>query len=364
MGRSPMIKEEDCSIPLPSPVSDEVMDEGDAWMNPTPDMNRTALLSTILVVAGLARMFRLLKLAEIPLETLRIYDAHFEKVLKSFPRHHQHQNTDHADLTELYHAIYLHNARLVLHRHNLAPDCDPQARSRAIENCTAVARSTAALVRKCMQDLPSTKEPVAFQRQKTWEERVKFASSDFVCTHVWRCTLWLLHQRYFSEARDCAHFSQALGDSRPVNIACGRYLDFFLAQLIQKSKQKIVLDSDEELLAYASGDLQANYECSWIWEHGAVRSKSRQDTGEHLDPVKVGEVSTAEAQSAEWAGWGKVVELVDELAREQHSVHSVREDVTLSKVRQGPIHLPPLVASPSPSAASTPRDRLSIKDLL
>ena len=363
VGRSPMIKEEDCSIALPYPVSDDYIDDGSAWMHPTPDMKTTALLPTIRVIGPIARLLKVLKLTEIPQDTVQVYDSHFEKVLDTFPGHHQIQNPEYLDPVEMIHLIYLQNARLALHRHNLKPDCGAQTRSRAVENCVYTASSTARLLRKCMQDVPSSKSLIGLDSRGAWEEPIKSSGSAFICTHVWRCTLFLLFRLDFEAASVCAKFSSILGNLRAVNTACGRYLDFFLAHLLQKLKQQTDPATDEELIAYVSGDLQGNYESSWVWqddEEGLQRCKpllklparTADDTGQK----GIGE-------DVEWAGWDKIVRLIDGLAVEQQQSRGAHRAAP-GVAQMPPIQLPPLVASPSPSTATTPRDRLSIKDLL
>lgn len=362
MGRAPMIKEEDCLVSTPSPVSDDFISDGTAWMDPTPEMKMTALLPTIRVIGPIARLFKLLRLREIPQDTLQIYDSHFDRVLGTFPPHHQFQNPELVDPIEIFHLVYLQNARLILHRHNLQPHCGPQARLRAMDKCVDTAKSTATLLHKCMQDPPPTTTSSTPEHQATWKERIMFAASAFICTHIWRCTLVLLFRRDFEAALTCARFSSILSDLRPVNTACGRYLDFVLAQIIQKVNQRVDVDTDEELIAYVSGDLQGNYESSWVWQDDpggsqgcptATHSAQTPEDAEQTDPRK----------DLEWAGWDRIVRLIDELANQQQQGRETHRAAP-GEVRMPPMHLPPLTASPSPSSATTPRDRLSIKDLL
>ncbi|KAG8528888.1 uncharacterized protein KY384_006577 [Bacidia gigantensis] len=369
LGRPAMIKEEDCNVQMPSPTDDQYMTEAANWKDPSPDMATSALLPTIRVIGGIARLLLMLKAPQISMHALRAYDTHFDSVIKSFPAQHQMRALDYIDPIELPPMMYLQNARLVLHRHNLSPVCDTSARSYALDSCASVAKDTAKFLQRCMQLPPEGARSSITAREDSWDRRLVSASSAFFCTHIWRCTLFLLFRLDFDSALTCARASAILGDTRRVNISCGRYVDFFLSQFLAKLKQRVELDMDEEMIAYVSGDLQGNFESSWIWQESKgdthVGRPLQGSSNSHVNSTYHGELEEANSPTNEndWAGWDKIVRLIEGLATEQKK-GSERPSQTKPEMPQPhAIHLPPLVASPSPSSTNS-RDRLSIKDLL
>ena len=367
LGRPAMIKEEDCNVNMPSPVDDHYIYEGSSWMSPTSEIATSPLLPTIRVVGGIARLLGLLKSRVIPTWALKAYDSHFDTVMKQFPAQHQLRVNDYIDPVEMPSMIYLQNARLILHRHNLTPICEQETRSAAIDSCALVAKDTAKLLERCMQNPPTGSQSKITIQEDTWEKRMISAVSAFFCTHIWRCTLFLCFRFDYESALTCARASAVLGGSRHINRACGRYLDFFLSQVVLKLKRGVDFNTDEELIAYVSGDLQGSFESSWIWQErkGDVHMGQPLQSASSPDQNGVNKAeldeNTAHSQDSEWAGWNKIVALIEGLADEQRHEH--HRHMRHEAVQSPGIHLPPLVASPSPST-STLRDRMSIKDLL
>ena len=364
-----MIKEEDCDVGKPSPVDDQYIRDGSNWMAPTPDMTTSPLLPTIDVVGGIARLLSLLKSPTIPDRALRAYDGHFDTVMKSFPAQHQLRVNDYIDPIEMPPMMYLQNARLMLHRHNLTPLCDQDTRSSALDHCAHAAKDTAKMLHRCMQDPPRGLQSKITTHEDSWEKRMVSATSAFFCTHIWRCTLFLCFRSDFESALTCARASAVLGDTRRVNTACGRYLDFFLGEIASRSDQGARLDSDEEMIAYVSGDLQGSFEKSWIWREskGNVHMGQPLQSAAESDRDRGGkrelDDATAHSDDGNWAGWARVVRLIEGLAHQQRQRQEQPRHAVAETIRPPAIQLPPLGASPSPSTG-TPRDRMSIKDLL
>ncbi|KAL9099934.1 MAG: hypothetical protein Q9163_004636, partial [Psora crenata] len=365
LGRPAMVKEDDCDVGMPSPVDDQYISEGSQWTQPTPEMSTSPLLPTIRVIGGIARLLGLLKGPIISEQALQVYDTHFDTVMKNFPAQHQLRANDYIDPIEIPAMIYLQNARLVLHRHNLTPLCDAETRSTAIDRCAIAAKDTTKLLRRCMQDPPPGSHSKITAREDTWEKRMVSAVSAFFCTHIWRCTLFLCFRFDFESALTCAQASAVFGDTRRVNTACGRYLDFFLSQLIAKLKCAVKLDMDEEMIAYVSGDLQGSFQSSWIWQEskGDVHVGRPLQCSINNDAAAMEKVALKEAtvhnEDGEWAGWDKIIRRIEELAYEQRQEKRQEQQRHVLPA----IQLPPPGASPSPSM-STSRDRLSIKDLV
>ena len=369
LGRPAMIKEEDYDVQMPSPVDDQYIYEGSSWMAPTPEIATSQLLPTIRVIGGIARLLGLLKSPQISKHALRAYDMHFDKVMSNFPAQHQIRLNDYIDPIEMPPMIYLQNSRLMLHRHNLTPICDQQTRSQALDRCALVSKDTASFLQRCMREPPVGSQSNVTAKEDTWDKRMVSAVSAFWCTHIWRCTMFLCFRLELESALTCIRASAVLGDTRRVNTACGRYLDFFLGQLVIKLNESIDLDTDEEMIAYVSGDLQGSFESSWIWQE----SKGHVHIGMPLQSAATASTNgvhqkelgdaTGQAEDGDWCGWDRIIQLVDGLASERRRKNEKRESAMTEATKSPRIQLPPLGASPSPST-STPRDRMSIKDLL
>jgi hypothetical protein len=154
------------------------------------------------------------------------------------------------------------------------------------------------------------------------------------CTHIWRCTLFLLYAGHFDAALACIRASASVSTFRDVNVGCGRYLSFFIGALIDKRRAGSTIgspsyaserDIDEELLAYVSGDMQASVENSWVWadadaamEGGLpVRGESRRPSATLLGGGRdEGTTVLSDAEARDWGGWERVEYLVGMLARE------------------------------------------------
>lgn len=356
LGRPALIKEEDCNVGMPSPVDDQYMHAGHDWISPTPEQSTSPLLPTIQVIGGIAKLLRILKNRFIAKPALEAYDSHFKECMHGFPAYQEIRPNDFLEPVELPPIVYLQNARLMLHRHNLTPICDTEERSAALDRCASAAADTAKLLRRAMQETPSGTQSRIAEQNDTWEKRMVSAVSAFVCAHIWRCTLFLSFRLDFENAIWCARASATLGASRPVNIACGRYLEFFLRELAVRVDNGTDLGTDEEMLAYVSGDLQGNFENSWIWKGTKDNVRlgkplQRSPAGHHGD---TGDASDEDI--AIWDGWDNILTILDHLFHKQQQRQQQRA-IQESSLRP-PLMLPPLAPSPNPS------NRMSIKDLI
>ena len=365
LGRPALTKEEDCNVGMPSPIDDQYMVPGIPWASsPTSEQSTSPLLPMIQVIGGIARLLRILKSDRLAKSALQAYESHFNQCVSAFPAQHQGRANGYINPTELPPIIYLQNARLMLHRHNLTPICDSAERSAAIDHCVLVAKDTAGFLRRCMQP-PGDHRSHGAEPNDTWETRMISASSAFFCTHVWRCTLFLCFRLDFKNALSCARASATLGNARPVNVDCGRYLHFFLREVISKLDQGAQLDRDEEMMAYVSGDLQGSFENSWIWQEskgGVHLGKPLQISGEtDTKDLKSRRLSPTRLQIKEpdWNGWDDILRTMERLS---HKKEQERQHVAVQESSLRPsMMLPPLAPSPN---FMGPSNRMSIKDLI
>lgn len=360
-----MIKEEECNVGMPSPVDDQYILPTSNWRAPTPEQSTSPLLPMIQVIGGISRLLQVLKVSSLAPHTLQAYESHFKECMNGFQAEQQMHLLDYVDPVELPPIMYLQNARLMLHRNNLIPLCAPDARSSAIDSCASVARDTAKFLQRCMQEPPAGSQSQVTAQNDTWEKRMVSAASAFFCTHIWRCTLFLCFRMDFQNALICARASAALGHARPVNVACGRYLEFYLKELIARLNQGTNLETNEEMIAYVSGDLQGSFESSWIWQE-TVGDVQLGKPIEDQDVKGIVQKTHGDAPGEEeWGDWHAVVQTLERLKKEKEqdpkSTMRGRPGSEQRDSSPAPERLRTMAQIPEAQAA---REKMSIKDLI
>ena len=366
-----MIKEEECNVGMPSPVDEQYILPNSNWTTRTPEQLTSPLLPMIQVIGGISRLLQVLKVPCLAPRTIQAYESHFNNCMDGFQAQQQMHLRDYLDPVELPPIIYLQNARLMLHRNNLTPLCAADARSCAIDLCASAAKDTAKFLQRCMQEPPVGSQSQITAQDDNWEKRMVSAVSAFFCTHIWRCTLFLCFRLDFQNALVCARASAVLGNARPVNVACGRYLEFYLKELLARLNQGLSFDTNEEMIAYASGDLQGSFESSWIWQEtiGDIRLENPLDG--HSPKGDVQSVNGDISGEEKWDGWDRVLQTLERLKKEkeQESPSTLHgrpgSDGRPGSVRRisppDPERLRTMAQSPEGQAA---REKMSIKDLI
>lgn len=216
---------------------------------------------------------------------------------------------------------------MVLHRHNLSPVCARDARSRAIDECVSIAKDTFRLLSRTMQAPAASPRSTSAGLPDTRQSRLATAAFSMLCTHIWRCVLFLCFRGEYSAALLCVRVSAAIGEVRPVNAACGQHLTLFLDCLVAKLRRDkgVDLEDDEELVVYLSGDLQSSSQNSWIWQgsdpdmKGDQRESHRHGIPQrsHASQGAPGSTSTViEDDTEEWSGWERVEWILQHLTSE------------------------------------------------
>jgi hypothetical protein len=205
------------------------------------------------------------------------WDEFFNSILSSYPDSLQTSSEDPLE-AHLLHAVFpLQAARHVLFRHNLSPHCSPMERKEALDHCLSTAYDTLAYVKRLLRpSSPDLDKGIPPDSSKDLHASIRFHACNFICMHLWRTTLIFSLARDFEAALTCVQLSSILSDMRPINTACGRYLSVFLARIVEHlshSSTTAPIDEMEEFIAYASGDLQADPENSWIWNNVTSNSK-------------------------------------------------------------------------------------------
>ena len=285
---------------------------------PPADSTAATALSTD-VIACISRVLRVLRSSPIAPSSLRDLDVQIQECMSKFPRHHHIPSNEHLQLDAVMPVIYLQNARLLLHRRNLAPMCTPDVRSHAIDDCLKISQDTSELV---FQIMPEESEmPNSSVSPTRQEPTLNSAASSFLCTHIWRCTLFLSFRGDYQAAFVCVKASAAIGNSRVINVSCGRYLEFFLKALLAalQQDQDHRFDQNPDLVAYLSGDLQHNLESAWIWQRDEGDSPRSEGGGNQKPSPLLGGIDSV----GEWNGWDGILRLLNRLSEEkrqrQHS---------------------------------------------
>ena len=253
------------------------------------------------------------------MDTLETFERHFRMCLSTFPAEYRMKSDQYLDPRSLGPIIYLQNTRILLHRHNLSPACSPEMRHFALDQCLAVAHDTTRILLRCMQRSSAT--AVA----NDWRYDLSAAATTALCTHIWRCTLFLLFRAEYSAALVCIRACSAIGDVRAVNACTGRYTTFFLKCLVERRQRNDVygLERDEEMMAYVSGDFQNRLEGSWVWQNGDLQSPldvtPARSASSSADPspltLKFNEPTPQ--KDVEWEGWDWIERTVEYLLNEQ-----------------------------------------------
>jgi hypothetical protein len=293
-------------------------------------MHATKFVAVIQVVQLYAGLQKTLKSSIIPPQVLQSWDEQFRETLSMLPESFQPQSDAYLEPAALSPILALQVARFHLYRRNISPVCQDAERAAALSRCMVVAQDTAKYISRTLQT-PLGKP----DSDKSWQTRVAHMASNMICTHVWQSMLMLCLRGDYPAALMCLQVSAAVGDLRKVNQACGKNLTFFLGRIADRvhngSGSPQQLEDNEEILAYASGDLQSSLEHSWVWtgtDHtsapepssaGSQHSGHMHGSTEPMQgtlPHRLGS-SSPENATLEWEGWGKVEDMIRQLMEEQ-----------------------------------------------
>ena len=347
MGKPALINDQDCDVDLPYLADEQYITE----RGKIPDNQQTtSLLATIHVVRSIGQLTRTVRSATISSVTLETFEHHFNTCLETITAQIHPKNDQDLDARSLIPVFYLQNARLLLHRQNISPSCPNIVRSSAIDYGVSTALDTANTLARCMRNYP-TPGPGNGPRSLF----VSCAGS-LLCTHIWRCTLLLLFRAEYAGALICVQALASIGDARAINIACGRYLTFFLRILLARTRTEEHvpdLNRDEEMMAYVSGDMQGTTDGSWVW-HGS-------ETGSQLEAMGFTSRTTPNSDGrpeiktdVEWEGWEWIEKTVQGLHNDQHrQTNRGQPDILMAQPKQD------VSSTPAPEAASDTDRRTS-----
>lgn len=302
---------------------------------------------------------------------LKEFEEHFEAISASIPDEYQAKFEGPLEPRSLSIACTFLTVQFLLYRHNLSTACRHADRVGSLNRCVYVALDTARLISRTMR---SSSPPTGRSQspQDYWQDQIVATTHNMLCMHLWRCLLILCFRAYFEEALTCLRVSAAIGDIRPANVACGRHLAFFLEQLAERNRHgkgsPQQLESDEEMLAYLSGDLQASPSSAWVWLDSKHSMENNAISADRLNDVEmsiaahtnsVPEMNHVEAQNGVWSGWDSVERMIVRLRDEQRRSQNLAASQQRAQVPQEP----GLNARPA-SASSMASSRISIANII
>ena len=337
-----MIDDNACDTEYPEPVDDQCITAHGVLQ----DGQSTPLLATIHVVRSVQPLVRLFKSECISPETILMYERHLDACHGLFPPPLLLSSTEPLDPRSIAPMIHLQNVRMMLHRHNLSPFCRPEARHQAVQACVNIALNTSQLMSRCMGPTSATRNDLAV------------SATTLLCTHLWRCTLFLLFQEQYESASNLVQAFHAIGPARNVTFDCGRHIAFFIRCIMDRLQNGVIdnFEQDEELMAYVSADLQSSAETSWVWqgsETGAnlsINSTAGQAPSDKSGwpPFARADLSQssydrvlAEEASQDWDGWEQVERSLHYMLEQRHQRQQQRQ-----QIQSRDPHRPPSAGSP------------------
>jgi hypothetical protein len=146
-----------------------------------------------------------------------------------------------------------------------------------------------------------------------WDQVIHALATSYVCTHVWRCTLFLLSQGDSSAILLCAQISKAFGSTRPINNSCGRSLEYFLNLVVERIKRLRGkhLEHDNEMEEYILAVCQQDSSQGW---------NGHEQAGNNLHSATCQEDRPAVEDQEDWNSWEEIVSTLEELAETQQQM--------------------------------------------
>ena len=302
---------------------------GDHWLHPrgnlrppenVPGFSTVGII--IPVVRFVGQLMKSLRAKTITREVLQTYDDYFRTMNHYVPDQLQLNSDSWLEPFTFSSIVPLLMVQFQLYRHNLNAYATAYERHEALDRCYTVARNTVKYLERTMRDPPSSAHRANLGHgPQSWREMLDAIAHNLLCRHIWRCTLILCFRGDFTNALTCVKFSSAIGDARKLNVACGRNLAFFLERLWERIARGVPpqeIETDLELLAYATGDLQGSPEGGFAWvgvqpgpqEPPSASSSSnlRALLDDETPPPPTALLT--EKESNDWGGWSHVEQRV------------------------------------------------------
>ncbi len=373
LGRPVEIDDADCNVPFPR--MERFTHQALIGVTPNrpsgPAFASNLFVPSLYVARLIGPLVRTIQAACVPASALEAFDSHFLSCWAAFApeyRPNHHSSLDPQYLASLF---LLQNLRLMLHRHNLSPATPPEERAAALEACVSVSKDTAILVERVLNWYQPADEQTGM-KECTWQVRMANSATSAVCTHLWRCTLFLCLRGLWHVALPLVRASKAIGDCRLINVGVGKYTWGFFCfangkKLRNWSEEPKIDDMDDEVLCLATGDLQGT-EHAWngLWigdlslqETEAELPKICLAASEYDNALRSKTVLDSNADDPVWVGWDKVEAFVIEKVAlstriQQRNNHATPHILHPSESREHSSIDPLMINFPPPSSETVP----------
>ncbi|KAF2757162.1 hypothetical protein EJ05DRAFT_501692 [Pseudovirgaria hyperparasitica] len=364
IGRPLLISDDECNVIFPKSFDDRfvVPPHVDIFVTPR-DISfwNYTMLTWVVRFVGQLRKTLVKRHTSIDAKTLHEYDDYFNQILSKMPPPFQARSATYLDPSSLFPALSLQSARLSLYRLNISSKQYGE-RLDALSRCQSVALDTVDYIRRSQSGSPHGSPGAIQAYMRQWAKQLADAAPSMLCTHLWRCTLLLCFNLDFENALICLEASTAIGDIHPINIACGRNIWFFLGMLPDRLSPGHRMDQDEEMLAYAAADMQANPDTAWIWidqesnprftappppppQADSASIDTHHHHHHHNHPRSTALLSDTEIK--EWKGWDKLMAKMRDLQAQKRALDVAT--AAAAAVHAVPrLHTRPLDAAESP----------------
>jgi hypothetical protein len=330
-----LINDDDGDVALPSSLDDRYIQPHGFTRQPRHQPPYTGFAATIQAARLYPHVHRTLRSGVVTTQSIQTIDEMSHSTLLLFPDSHQPSSDAPLESVALPPLIALQTTRFLLYRCNMSPGCEPSERAEALHRCTLIAQDTAKYISRVIHAPSGTSDP------EGWRTKFVQIGSNMVCLHIWRCMLMLCFCGDFEAALMCLRLSAAIGTLRKINVACGKNLAFFLDRLLDRMRGgnggHHQLEHDEEMLVYASGDLQGDREHSWVWTGGeptvpppmspsSPHEQTRHSQEDAMQGIRTDanlalrpNPGSLENESAEWGGWAGIERSIQQLMEEHHA---------------------------------------------
>lgn len=361
-----LIHEDDCEIPLPC-ATDGGYTNRRASSSGTL---YTGFLAVIQITRLYMPLYQALKSSFIHPRVLQNFDEQFRAKAMVLPEAYGKGSQAVLDTAAIPPIFSMLSAQFHLYRRNLTPSCLPNERAEALGRCTLVAQDTAMYISRSLHSPPK------LESDKPWQTRVIFVASNMICLHLWRCMLVLCFRGDYDAALMCLHLSSAIGNTRRINVECGKNILFFLDHLLGRIRSGFAtpqqLEQDEEMLAYVSADAQGSVEHAWVWTGNNItspispHSRGRPDEPMH-DALPLRTTSTSPKDGPEgWDNWARIEHMIMQLKDESRPRTATYLPAQHNPVKRVQL-APDTTSSPQPptqSATPSSTSRISIANII
>ncbi|KAF2277182.1 uncharacterized protein EI97DRAFT_417307 [Westerdykella ornata] len=308
------IKDADCSITLPAALNSP------GYGHSADEDTFSVALALFHVARQVTHVEQALRSVIVTPQMLQDIDERLQSVFRVLPRPYQHTHDTPLDPTLLPPLLALQSARFLAYRHNLSPVCRQSERMEALQRCSLVAQDTSTLISRATHISFGTASPGG------WQAKALHLASNMICMHLWRCILISCFCGDYETALSCARLAAAIGSTRKVNGACGKHLAFFLGHLFERVRSgnwdHHLLELDEEMLAYASGDLQGHSQQAWVWEGRSETADPSPISPPHPNAQSHhghGEPMQGNDLESDWSDWAGIEHRIRQIQEEHRA---------------------------------------------